>query len=701
MVSMKHFKRWFTCSIFEASGHPKRQEWTYRLLVLVVMLAAYGWQITSRGFYWDDWLFVFLHGFQSPAHFWTAYLSDRPVSVWTFLITMPFLGISPLRWQLFSLLVRWLGVLIFISALKRIWPAQTWTIRWTGLFLAVFPGFTQQSISVAYSQHFLTFLLYAVSLWLMAAAVEARRNNRLLTILAVFCSLLQIATMEYFIGLELLRPLFLWVIFHRHSIGNRLALKKTLLTWLPYGAILVLFIVFRLGILPRFMPAEDPNAPVLLFLFIKEPFTALMKFAQLAVQDGIYASIFAWTNTIDPRGMNFQSRILYFSLGVGAVVAVLAALAMIRLDHAEGSSGNRDSSRLEIFLAGTLGILLGGVPVWVTARSAIAGSYSDRFFLAMMVGVVLTTMAALDWLSASKRRMALVLVAPLGLAIAFHLQIMHKYHTTWEVQRNYYWQLAWRIPSIQPQTAILAPEIPLSYVATSSLGFAYNVIFDPTPDSFNLPYWFFSAPRQWSLDDLPAIATGTPVFYRDRNITFQADSRQSIAVQYNPARGCVRVLSPRYLDAPPLSDGLVSEYERSLAGLTGLDRIQAEERQNHTGLEQIFGNEPFHDWCYFFEKADLAAQFGKWEKVISLDGEATHQGFKPLNGTEYIPFIEAYAFTGDGSKALELTLTAYRQQEASRQVLCAAWKRIEEQSTLSGKFQDQVVAELKCSPAAP
>ncbi len=122
------------------------RSWFYPLVLLLVMLVAYGLSLARLGFYWDDWQVVYLSRFKDLSVYWNYFLNDRPTSAWTYILTVPLLGMSALRWQLFTLVMRWLSVLGFCWALQGLWPRRTWQIRWMGLLLAVFPGFTQQTV---------------------------------------------------------------------------------------------------------------------------------------------------------------------------------------------------------------------------------------------------------------------------------------------------------------------------------------------------------------------------------------------------------------------------------------------------------------------------------------------------------------------------------------------------------------------------
>ena len=68
----------------------------------------------------------------------------------------------------------------------------------------------------------------------------------------------------------------------------------------------------------------------------------------------------------------------------------------------------------------------------------------------------------------------------------------------------------------------------------------------------------------------------------------------------------------------------------------------------------VFGAEPEHDWCYYYQKATLARQRGNWDEIISLHEEASRKGLAPQDLIEWLPFLQAYANAGDIDHLIEL-----------------------------------------------
>jgi len=64
----------------------------------------------------------------------------------------------------------------------------------------------------------------------------------------------------------------------------------------------------------------------------------------------------------------------------------------------------------------------------------------------------------------------------------------------------------------------------------------------------------------------------------------------------------------------------------------------------------LFGSEPAHGWCYYYQKAALARQAGDWKSVAALGEKALSDGFYPSDKIEWMPFLQAYVSLGQKEK---------------------------------------------------
>jgi len=117
-------------------------------------------------------------------------------------------------------------------------------------------------------------------------------------------------------------------------------------------------------------------------------------------------------------------------------------------------------------------------------------------------------------------------------------------------------------------------------------------------------------------------------------------------------------------------------------------------------MPALYGSEPNHGWCYYYEKADLAAQYSDWDSVIRLGAQAFNVGDYPNDPTEYFPFIEGYAQTGDWAQAEQLSLRAYRVSKSYMSpILCLLWERIDAETPDNPEKEsgiDKIQENLNC-----
>jgi hypothetical protein len=68
----------------------------------------------------------------------------------------------------------------------------------------------------------------------------------------------------------------------------------------------------------------------------------------------------------------------------------------------------------------------------------------------------------------------------------------------------------------------------------------------------------------------------------------------------------------------------------------------------------VFGEEPQRTWCYFYEKAALARQQGDWQEAARLGDQALSAGYRARDFSEWLPFLEGYAYSGRFEEASRL-----------------------------------------------
>ncbi|MDZ4159744.1 MAG: hypothetical protein U1B80_08135, partial [Anaerolineaceae bacterium] len=153
-------------------------------------------------------------------------------------------------------------------------------------------------------------------------------------------------------------------------------------------------------------------------------------------------------------------------------------------------------------------------------------------------------------------------------------------------------------------------------------------------------------------------------------------------VHYKPTESCLWVIDPSYDRHNPD----LPELTRQMIAISNLQQIVPQPLGEGYPPQDIFGPEPSHTWCYYYQKADLARQLGDWERVVSLGDTARSKGYHPqVPGSntppEWRPFILGYAHLGRWDVAAELTTAAAARSDRYTPMLCWLWRDIQEQMT--------------------
>ena len=113
-----------------------------------------------------------------------------------------------------------------------------------------------------------------------------------------------------------------------------------------------------------------------------------------------------------------------------------------------------------------------------------------------------------------------------------------------------------------------------------------------------------------------------------------------------------------------------------------------------SSMPGFYDPEPRHGWCYYFQKAELARQFGDWNEVATLADAAFQLDEHFNNPVELFVFIEGYAHLGDWNGAIKLSREARLVSKSYVDpLLCRLWKRIEAE-TASSLERGEALGEL-------
>jgi hypothetical protein len=662
----------------------KSATWIGPALAFAACFYCFGLLLFRLGYFQDDWHHVFYAYWQGAAGLQRFLLADRGPFAWTvYALGFKVLGFAPAAWHWSVMALRFLTAFTFWLCMRQVLPSQRGLTAWLCVLFVIYPVFTLQPLAVAYTLHWVMYLVFMLSLLAMLAAIRSGRGFVPLTVLALILEATHLAYIEYFAGLELCRPIFLWLMFSGEPPGDHW--KKALKHAAPYLAVLALFVIYRSSWAAIF--GYDRFTPLATLVdLMRSPLAGLAGIGQSVLQDLIYILVSQWYAALDPAIIDFTRPSTFLILGSIVVFAALAYLVFARIPHAHAET---DSGRTGtgIAVAGLVCVVLAMLPFWLTGFSIYQKNqlWSERLALAAMPGAAMLLAGTVYALADRDRQRFLILGTLFGLGVGMQAQIARNFQASWDKQEDFYWQLHWRAPALKPGTMIVSDQEILFYMGIYPTAFALNMLYPQTTPPPEATYWFNAGFEHVNFD---RFASGQPGSFEKYATTFTAFARNVVAITFEPGNDqCLWVLGPQLANARALSP-------TASTWLAVSNPSQIEASPETAPPAQIFGTEPPHAWCYYYESAALAGQYGDWPAVGRLWAEAQSRGLRSSNAIEMLPFISALARLDRWDEARTLTAEAQTLPDRSTSVLCDLWRDLGATAPPSSQ-RDQTVAAVE------
>jgi len=631
------------------------------ITLLIVTILTYGLLVPRLGFYWDELPMTWIRYELGPEALTRYFSTNRPVWGVLHQLTTSLIPQVPIYWQIFALIWRWLGAVVVNASVSYLWKDKPRLAFGVALLFLVYPGFNQHWASYLYSHFYIVLFFFLFSFYCMLRAIGSPEKYWKWTAAGLIFSALNLWMMEYFYTLELVRVGFILVAIRDEEMTLRQRLKRVLGLWLPYLA------VFSLAVLSR------------MFIFNNQVYgiglTGQLKANPLETLRALYHTIRitlvlvlknAWLQMFSLPDLPNAEVILKSYYLVVAVVALVLIAGFLRIPF---KTRKRASDSIWMIGLGALAVFLSGWPFWLIGFVPSLNWPASRFTLPFMFGVALIfagVISSIPW----ERLQIVLLVVIVSMAAGRQYLNSHDYLQDWVTFKDFFWQMSWRAPSIEPNTLLLINEDGFAYYADNSLSAAFNWVYAPDNHSDQIEYVLFYPTTRFG-NALPDIEPGLPINFDYLAGEFNGNTSRTLSFYYDPPK-CLRLLDP---DIERV-DYLIPENSmmRYAARLTVTDLILEEPRAKIPG---IYGHEPDHEYCYYYQKADLARQFGRWDEVVELSDMALSFRDHPYEPAEQLVFIEGYAHDGQWGRAMESSIGVYEfsRGELGR-MLCRLWNRI-------------------------
>ena len=612
-------------------------------VITLTTLLSYGILIPQLGFYRDDWYMLLAGQTEGAQGIIKLFSIDRPLIGYIYALDYAVLGSSVIGWHLYALFLRLLGSVGFFYLLRTIWPEKKFETTIAALLFAVYPGFLQQPNAATFKNLLLGYdlAIFSILATILAVKTKSKWKAILWTSLALLFALLYFGIFEAMIGLEGARVLLLWYVLWRKSgVAPKKAILPTLKWSIPYVLLAGAFVFWRVFLFKSERRAT--NVDVLFSNFGVSPVHGLLGIVIETIKDVWEATILAWFVPF----YQFTRASEYRELGAAVAIAVLAMVCVLLyvgyarrqvLIH-ETEAGQR-STEVAWMWMGILIVAMAVLPIVVSGRNISFEVQWDRYAYHATIGIILAVTGFIFYALRSPSRWIIPLIL-IGMSVITHYFSADYYRDYWSYNRELWWQMSWRAPMLKEQTMIFV---------SMPFGFAEDYeIYGPA----NMVYY----PNEGIKVSAEVLNASTAVLIQqgveeggnyNREVYVPKDYSKSLIVAFPTGGSCLHVLDGRQVELPGYSgEGTVTD----VASYSRIDQIDVAHAPA-TVPREIFGREPEHGWCYYYQKMNLARQMEDWQAVAQLADEAQSLDFRPEDYSEWVPALEAYATLGEAKKA--------------------------------------------------
>ena len=619
----------------------------FPLLLLAVMGCTFAIQLPQLGFYLDDWVSIAAYDQGGEEGLLAFGINDsRPFAAWVTAKFFAVLGTGVLQWQLITLFWRFAASVTSLLLLRSIWPERKVMAGFISLLFGVFPYFKHQAICIAYFMILFQYFVILLSFLFTVKALQTQNKGikLLLFLLSYAASLFHLSCLEYYLSLEAARLLLIYFVLQKRD-GRPFwpTLKKTLLFCIPHVIILAYILVYRFVYIPSLSADVRPVS-----MFSRySGLSLILHLAGLVIQYLTESLLGVWYQSIHPSELELTMRNTQLGLGLGLIAA--AVLFFLLKSTYVRNPDEETKSDLEMLILGAAAMLLGFLPgMAIDASPTVSTNYNDRYLLPSFWGITIFTVSWMTLIFRKNSLRYLLFSGMICIAVFFQIQNSYMYRYSWKYQQQFQWEMKWRVPDLMENTAVVSDGVVASFMGgwadSSMLLEMYGKKQGITPT----PYWYLN-PGDTTF--LAALGTDSPLYVKSKMYEFMTEPENVLVITKPEYGKCAWVVDEADAENPYLEDGI-----KPYVGYQNKSRIIL--NSDHRMPADIFGTDFVHDWCYYFEKADLAFDRQDYAEALRLYDEAAERGISMGNATEMRPFIKSAAFAGDWQKALDWSANA-------------------------------------------
>lgn len=642
----------------------ERSYWKGLLLFVLIAALTYLPSALRLTYYRDDWYYAYDALVGPVGVFRAMFAIDRPARGPFFEGLYALFGMAPLAYHLAMFFWRLIGGLGVVWLFHLLWPRHREAGLAAGLLFALYPGFTWWVSGIEYQPMVASaaLMVWSLGLTLQALRMEHSIGQTLCVAAAIATGWIYLSFVDYAAGIEALRFLLIYVVIRpkqARSASQRalVALRR----WFIYLIIPAGFLVWRFLFFSSQRKATDLGAQ--LGGFLADPITTGLHWLVNFLLSLINVALSAWVAPLTSNFFANSLREVLLGLFLALVAGFVAWLMLASPIEARDVKRRpeKESWPIQPLWLGAAGLVLGILPVIAVNRQITFPNFS-HYALPASLGLMFVVVG-LAYSISDPRIQTGVLSGLILLCALTHQGLGANALHEERIVSNFWQQMAWRAPSLAPGTTLLAYYPGIDYADDTDIVWVpADYIYYPQRQAAFPIRAFVSAlpPDRLTFNNILLGRDPQESPYRAHTMTLNYDQ---VLILSQPAEdACVHVIDVRW----PMLSLADDPVLHALAPFSRVDNLHPSGGAPKPPAF-LFGPEPKHGWCYYFERASLASQQGNWSEVARLQEEIAKLGLHPNDQIEWMPFLQAQAYLGDMQKVKEIatrinTEKLYKQQ---------------------------------------
>jgi hypothetical protein len=666
----------------------KESLWLETTALVIISIFVYLIHVGKFSYYRDDWYYMYDGLVGGGGIFVEMFRHLRPARGPLYEFLFGLFGTNPTPYHILLYFIRLIGGLAALWLFRILWPKQRSATFLMALLFLIYPGFLWWIQGFEYQPMVLSVGLQIFSIIFTLKAIQS--DSRFAWILWMLASLLSgwayLAFVEYAIGMEVFRWLCAFLIISHTSKETliRKIIRTIRIVAIPL-LIPALFLIWRVFLFDNERKAADISLQT--GIILSSPGTVLWWLVRF-FQSVLNVSGFAWALPFNENFYFLRLRDMLFAIGWMIVVIAISYL-IYQVTHGDDEPTSAWTWQREAISMGILGVGAGVVPIIIANRVVTFERFSHYALPASLAAV--TFIVGLVYMLTDTRIRLASLSALIGLSVLTHHAVAAQARNEEALINDFWHQVAWRAPALRAGTMLVVNYAGINYADGSDIVWGpANFIYYSQPQS-QVPVTVPIAAARMEADTPRNILEGAQVdftFIIVNDIHYDFDNL--LVISMPSENSCIHMLDAKWAELSIADTALVALS----APRSRIENVLIDENL-HTPPETVFGEEPPHEWCYYYQKAQLARQKSDWEAIAKIQSDVTRLDLHPNDQVEWMPFLQSAAMSGDVKQVKKIS-TLINTEQLYKQQACQNLMAMDE---LTPEIQD-AVSELVCGGAA-